>query len=328
MTPRRRKLLLGFAGVLAAPGQSLGQTAKPIPRVTIVFSGTRDAQSARLAAFVEGMREQGYADGRNVALDVRYADGKLDRLPEIVRELLERKPDVIVLAGSQAIWAAKKATSTVPIVMVSVADPVGQGLIASLARPGGNVTGLAILTELLVSKRLELLREVFPKTLRVGHLVNSKNPVTVILRKQNEIAAAKLGIEMREFDAGNSAELDSALAAIATQRPHAVTVFEDALFFNFRKKIADFLLQNRIPSIHGFRESAIEGGLMSYTVNFDENYRKSATFVHKILKGAKPGELPVEQPTRFELMVNLNTAKALGVTIPRSVLLRADQVIE
>lgn len=328
MTPRRRTLLLGFAGVLAAPGQSLGQASKAVPRVAIVFSGTSEAQAARLAAFVQGMREQGYADGRNFALDVRYADGKLDRLPEIVRELLERKPDVIVTAGSQAIWVAKKATSTVPIVMASVADPVGQGLIASLARPGGNVTGLAILTESLASKRLELLREVFPKTLRFGHLLNLKNPAIAIIRKQTETAATILGIELREFDAGNSAELDSALAAIATQRPHAVTVIEDALFFNYRRKIVDSLSQNRIPSIHGFRESAIEGGLMSYTVNFDENYRKSATYVHKILKGAKPGELPVEQPTHFELLVNLKTAKALGVKIPPSVLLRADKVIE
>lgn len=324
----RRKLLLGLVASLAAPGKPLGQSSKTVPRVAIVFNGTRDAQSARLAVFVQGMREQGYADGRNVALEVRYADGKLERLPEIVRELLERKPEVIVLSGSQAIWAGRKATSTVPIVMASVADPVGQGLIASLGRPGGNVTELAILTESLVTKRLELLREVFPKASRFGHLVNPKNPAMEIIRKQAGTAATLLGVELREFDAGDAAELDKALAAIAAQRLHAVAVVEDALFFNYRKKIADFLLQNRIPSIHGFRESANEGGLMSYAVNLDENFRKSATYVHKILKGAKPAELPVEQPTRFELIVNLKTAQALGVKIPPTVRLRADTMIE
>lgn len=328
MTPRRRTLLLVLAASFAAPSRLLSQVAKPPPRVAIIFNGTADTDKIFIEPFFQAMRELGYVDGRNVVFDVRYAEGRNDRWPGIVSELLGRKPDVMALGGSVAIRAASKATSTVPIVMMSVANPVSQGLVASLARPGGNVTGNAILTEVVGLKRMELLREVFPKALRFGYLANPANPVYELIRKDLDLAARTVGIDLVRFHATNGGELDVALSAIRDQRIPALLVAEDSLLLVHRKKLVEFLLSNRIPSMLTQSSQVAEGGMMSYGINLPDLSRKSATYVHRILRGAKPADLPVEQPTKFELIVNLKTAKAVGITIPPSVLLRADRVIE
>lgn len=329
MTPRRRALLLVLAAAsFAAPGRLLSQVAKPLPRVGIIFNGTADTDKIFIESFFREMRELGYVNARNVEFDVRYAEGRNDRWPELIGELLGRRPDVIALGGSVAIQAARKATSTVPIVMVSVANPVAQGLVASLARPGGNITGNAILTEVVALKRLELLREVLPKVPRFAYLGNPSNPVYQPVRLEMNLAARKLGVELVHVNATNSGELDEALSTIRDQRLPALMVAEDSVLLVLHKKIVEALLRNRIPSMFPQSLHVAEGGLMSYGVKLTDLSRKSAVYVHRILSGAKPADLPVEQPTQFELTVNLKTARALGITIPQSVLLRADRVIE
>lgn len=328
MISRRRKLLLGLAASTMVPRALLGQTAKTLPRVAVLFNGSPETDKAFVKSFLNTMRELGYVDGRSFVLDVRHAEGRNDRLPEIIAEMLVRKPVAIVVSGSHAVWAAKKATTAVPIVMASVGDPVGQGLVASLARPGGNITGVAILTEAVALKRMELLRELFPKASRFGRLANPSNPFSRLVTKEMEAAAGRLGVELLTFNAASSGELDNALAAIADQRPPALLVGADGLFSTLRKKIVESLARSRIPAIYSTGDAVIDGGLMSYSHTLAETYPKSASYVHRILKGAKPADLPIEQPTRFELIVNLKTARAIGVKIPPSVLLRADRVIE
>lgn len=305
-----------------------GQGPTPVPRVAIVFNGTPETQRTFFEAFLRGMNEFGYANGRNVVLDVRWAEKRLDRLPEIVDGLLRRDPQVIVVAGSQAVRAAKAATATVPIVMASVGDPVGQGLIASLARPGGNITGIAVPSEVLMAKILEHLHELVPKATRIAVLTNPSNPVHPIAWKQTQAAARTLGVSLLRFEASGLGELERALAAIADQRPHALVVGADALFNSFRARIARFAADKRIPAGFFCRDAVNEGGLMSYAPSTAENHFMSARYVHRILKGAKPHELPVEQPMDFELYVNMRTAKALGITIPQSVIASAEELID
>ncbi len=278
--------------------------------------------------FAQGLREHGYVAGKNVILDERFAEAGTDRLPEAIRNLLSRKPDVLVVAGSQAINAAKAATTTVPIVMVSVADPVGQGLVASLARPGGNITGNAILAEVLVTKRLELLWEVIPKAKRVAYVANPTNQSTPAVVSQLRAAARALGIDIVLFNASTIDELEEVLKDAARQRVDALMINQDVMSFIFRKRIAESISRIRIPAMHGFSETVVEGGLISYSASTLEFYRNAAKFASRILKGAKPGDLPIELPTKMEMFVNLKTAKALGIAIPQSVLLRADRVIE
>jgi len=301
-----------------------------LPRVAVLFLGNpEDTGKVNLAAFVEGMRAQGYVDGRNVVLDVNFARSQFDRLPEIIAGMLAAKPDVIVVPRSPAILAAKKATSTVPIVMAIAADPVEQGLVASLARPGGNVTGLASLTEVLAAKQLELLREVFPTASRFGYLMSPADTSAQMIWIKAEQAAKRLGVTLMRFEASRRDELDAVLASVAKQQPAALVIAQDALFNINRKMIVQSLARTRMPALHSYSEAAIDGGFLSYTAgSIAEFYRASARFVHRILKGAKPADLPVEQPVRFEVIVNLKTAKALGIVIPQSVLLRVDRAIE
>jgi len=279
-------------------------------------------------AFLEAMRENGYVDGQNVVFDLQYIGTRADELDRVIGELLPLKPTVIITVGTPGAWAAKKATSTIPIVMATVGDPVGQGLVASLARPGGNLTGNAILSEVVVAKRLELLHEVLPRARRIAVLSNSSNPTTAIMSKGLDGAAKQLGLTLQRFDATSPSAVDGALDEIVRQRPDALMVDQENLFWLMRTKIVQSMLRNKIPSVYAFREDAAEGGLMGYANNTQAMFRRAAVFVARILKGARPSDLPNEQPTKFELSINLKTAKVLGLTIPPSVLLRADHVIE
>ena len=324
MHARRRSLVLGIAAALAAPGAAA--QGRDLPRVAIVFNGERDAQKRATESFVRGMRDQGYVDGRNVRLDMRYAGGSMEALPGIVRDAIASAPRVIVLSGSQAAWAGRKASATVPIVMAGVGDPVGQGLIASLRRPGRNLTGLALMSEVVAAKRLELLREALPKATRVARLYNSSNPAVAQVLKAEADAASRIGIELLSFDARTLDELDRALAAIAAARPHAVTVSEDALFASHGPELVGRFTQERIPSIYGWPQFVALGGLMSYAADTSDQFARAASYVHRILQGENPAELPVEQATRFELYINQKAAGELGVSLPRSLLLRANLV--
>jgi putative ABC transport system substrate-binding protein len=304
------------------------QQAQVLPRVALLFPVVGAQGNKLQKAFVHGMRENGYVDGHDVVLDVRYAGTRADELDRVMSELLPLGPAVIVTVGSQGAWAAKKATATIPIVMAVVADPVGQGLVASLAQPGGNITGNAILTEVVIAKRLELLHELLPKAQRIGVLENRSNPVFAIVSARLESAAKQLGLTLLRFDAASSGAVETALGEIARQRPDALMVFQDNVFYLTGPKIVQLMSRHRIPAIYAFKEAVAGGGLMSYANSSEAMFRRAAVFVARILKGARPSDLPVEQASTFELAVNLKTAKALGLTIPLSLLQRADQVIE
>ena len=320
---KRRTLLLA-GGAAMVPLRSFGQSKGAPFRVAMVLSGTRASEMARAAAFARGMRDLGYVEGRDFVLDVRYAGGRLDQLPGLISDALRASPNVLVTGGSQGAWAAKKATGSVPVVIATVGDPVGQGLVASLARPGGNMTGFAILSEFVLAKAVELVRELAPQAKSVGYLVNpTPTPLIPILLKHFEDTAKTLGLKPLRFDATNADELERALASIAEQRPGGIVVAQNALFYAHRQRIAEFTLLNRIIAVHPSGDAVASGGLVSYAADLVEPYRRSAALVDRILRGAKPGDLPVEQSTRFELHVNLKTASALGMTIPPSGAARA-----
>jgi putative ABC transport system substrate-binding protein len=328
MTPLRRKLVLGALASIAAPALLAGERSGTAPRVAIVFNGAAETHGVFLEAFLRGMNELGYTNGHSVVLDVRWANSQLHRLPEIISGLLERKPDVLVVAGSQAIRAAKDASSSIPIVMASVGDPVAQGLIASLARPGGNVTGIAIPSEVLIAKIVEHLHELVPSAARIGVLTNPTNPVHPIAWTHAERIGKQLRVDLVRFEASGPRELERALAGIAAQRPDALVVSADALFNGFRRRIARFAADKRIPAGYFSRDAVADGGLMSYSPNIAEHYFISAQYVHRILNGAKPHELPVEQPMDFELVVNMRAARALGIAVPQAVIASAEELID
>jgi putative ABC transport system substrate-binding protein len=285
--------------------------------------------SPYLDTFRQGLRELGWVEGQNIVIDYRYAEGRFDRLPDLAAELVRLKVDIIVAVPTPAAVAAKKATETIPIVAISVGDPVGLGLIASLARPGGNLTGLSYSVGLeIAGKGLELLKETVPKVRRVAILSNPGNPFQPLAITEVNVAARSLGVQLQLLEARGPNELDGAFAAMATERVGALLVVADSLFLLQRTRLADLAARSRLPAAYGLREIVEAGGLMSYGPSVRDLYRRGATFVDKILKGAKPGDLPVEQPTKFELVINLKTAKALGLTIPPSLLGRADEVIQ
>ena len=279
-----------------------------------------------LEAFRQGLRELGYVEGQNIAIEYRFGEGRPERLPALAADLVRLKVDVIVTGAPPAPEAAKQATSTIPIVFAVTGDPVAQGLVASLARPGGNITGLANLAQEVVGKQLELLKEVAPKVSRVAVLQNPSNHAHPFVLRQAEGAARALGLQLHIVQARTPAAIDAAFAAMRSQRAGGVLVLRDSLFSAQRTQIAALAAKSRLPAVYGLREEAEAGGLMAYGANVPLMYRRAATYVDKILKGAKPADLPVEQPTKFELVVNLKTAKALGLTIPQSILVRADEV--
>jgi len=314
--------------LVAPPVFSAAQTPPKIPRVAYVMSGTSTGLRHLFEAARQGLRELGYVEGQTIALEVRWAEGYYDRFPELVAEMVRLKVDVMVVSTTPGALAAKKSTQTIPVVMVAVGDPVGSGLVASLARPGGNLTGLSLLNPELHGKRLQLLKEVLPKASRVAVLTNPGNPIHAAFWRETQEAAQKLGVQLQPLELHGPEDFEGAFRAATRGRAGALLVFDDGLFNGYRTRIVALAAKSRLPAMYGFREFPDDGGLMSYGTNQLDHFRRAAAYVDKILKGAKPANLPVEQPTRFELVVNLKTAKALGLTIPPSVLIRADQMIQ
>jgi ABC-type uncharacterized transport system substrate-binding protein len=328
MIDRRRFLLTSLAGAVAGPLAVEGQQPKTIVRIGFLSSSSAERERPRLTAFQQTLRELGYLEGQNIVIEQRYAGGNFQQLPELAAELARIKVDIFVVVGAPASLAARKTTSVIPIVMVGVADPVGVGLVDSLARPGGNVTGLSDFNAGVVAKRLELLKEVVPSASRVAVLLNPANPSNPLQLKLIQAAAETLGVRLFPLEAKSAEEIDRAFAAMRTERAEAVIVIGDPMFGTHRRRLIDLSAKRGLPAIYSTREYVIDGGLVSYGTNLDDLYRPAAVYVDKSLKGAKPADLPVEQPTKYELVINLKTAKALGLTIPPSLLARADQVIE
>jgi putative ABC transport system substrate-binding protein len=330
VTTRRAFIGTLAGGLLAAPLAAEAQPAASLPRIGFLApTSLSDPRVPRyLQAFRQGLRELGYIEGQSIAIEFRWAELQYDRLPSLAAELVRLKVNVIVAAGPPAIQAAKQATETIPIVMAAVADAVAAGFVASLARPGGNITGLSLMHSELVGKQLELLKEVLPKVSRVALLGNPANPNYAPLLRHAQDAARALGVRLQPLEARNSSEIDSALAAITRERTGALIVLADTVLLDHRTRIADYAIRRRLPTVFGFSEFAEVGGLLAYGPSLSDGFRRTATYVDKILKGAKPADLPIGQPTKFEFVVNLKTAKAIGLTIPSSLLLRADEVIQ
>jgi len=317
-----------LGGAAIWPLAAHAQQRPNVPRIGYLFSFTPSEGRHLWEACRQGLRELGYVEGRTIMLEPRWADGQHERLPGLVADLVRRNVDVIVAAATPASRAAKAATSTIPIVIVAVGAPVRAGLVASLARPGGNVTGLSLLTADLSGKRLELLLEILRKVSRVAVLMNPVNPVSAIFWEETQVAARKLGIDLQRLEARQPEEIEPAFGAAMAQSADALIVFDDPALWSYRARIVALATARKIPAMYGLRDFVDEGGLMSYGPDRPDQYRRTATFVDKILKGAKPADLPVEQPTKFELIVNLKTAQALGLDMPTTILLRANEVIE
>ncbi len=314
--------------LLSAPLAAEAQAPAKVPRIGFLSAFSPTDFPDRLEAFRQGLRELGYVEGQNIVIEYRFGDRKPERLPVLAAELVRLKVDVIVTAAPPAPEAARQATSTIPIVVAVTGDPVAEGLVASLARPGGNITGLATMAPELAGKGLELLKEVVPKVSRVAVLQNPSNHGHPPQLRQAEGVARALGVQLHILQARTPPEIEAAFAAMPRQRAGGVLVLLDSLFFAQRAQIAALAAKRRLPAVYGNREYAEAGGLMAYGLNVPLNYRRAATYVDKILKGAKPADLPVEQPMRFEFVINMKTAKALGLTFPQTILVRADQVIQ
>src|SRR5262245_28485955 len=303
------------------------QQPKKLPRIGFLAPGSSSSDSPRIDPFRQGLRELGYTEGQNIVIELRFAEGKSERLSVLLAELIQLKVDVIVLSGTPAAQVAKQATTTIPIVMGTSADPVGTQLVASLARPGGNVTGLSTLGSDLSGKRLELLKEVVPGVSRIAVLSNPTNQSVPALLRETEIAAQSLGVQVQFLETRAPNELNKVFVAIK-ERSRALMVVPDPMLFAQRKRLSDLAAKNRLPTMAEWEEFVQAGGLMSYGPSFREMFRRAAAYVDKILKGRTPADLPVEQPTKFEFVINLKTAKQIGVTIPPNVLARADKVIK
>ena len=304
------------------------RSRRRIPRIGFLTAAGRAGSAHLIEAFLQGLRDLGYVEGKNIAIEYRLADAKFERLPELAADLVRLKVDVIVAAVTQALLAAKAATATIPVVMVAVSDPVGAGLVASLARPGGNLTGTSAMTAETAGKPLGLLKETLPKISRVAALWNPANPVFQASHlREVEVTAKALGVKLQSLKARDPEEIDRAFAAIVRERTSALQLLGDPVFASNRKQIAALAIKHRLPAVSGPKEYADAGLLMSYGASFPESYRRAATYVDKILKGTKPADIPIERPTKFEFVINLKTAKLIGVNVPQSVLFRADKVI-
>ena len=299
-----------------------------VPRIGFLGATSPSTNAARIEAFRQGLRELGYVDGKNIVIEYRWAEGKTERLPELVADLVRLKVDIIVTAGPAVTRPVKEATSTIPIVMSFDNDPVGSGFVASLARPGGNITGLSALFPELSGKRVELLKEAVPMLSRMAAFGTSKQPGTAQTLKETELAAGALGVQVQYLDLREPKDIDTAFQTARKGRAEAVLVLSSAVIFSQRTRIADLAVKNRLPVMFPQNEFAEDGGLMSYAPNYADLFRRAATYVDKILKGRTPAELPVEQPIKFEFIINLKAAKQIGLTIPPNVLARADRVIK
>jgi putative tryptophan/tyrosine transport system substrate-binding protein len=325
---RRRTFVTGTVALLAAPLAVEAQQAGKTPRIALLDTTSMPARRHLWDAFRDGLRELGYVEGGNLIIESRWADDRTERVAGVVAELIRLTPDVIVVAGTPAALAVHRATTTIPIVLAGVGDPVPLGLVASLARPGGNVTGLTNVTIELAGKRVGLLRETVPKVSRVAILWDAGNPAADLNAQETEAATASVGLTLRVFRVRNPSEFSHAFSAMVKELVGALIVGPSPMFIAQRQGLADLAAKNRLPTIFALREYTQVGGLMSYGPHYPDVYRRAATYVDRILKGAKPADLPIEQPTKFELVINLKTAKALGLTIPPAVLARVDEVLQ
>ena len=326
---RRRFLLTSLAGALAAPLAAGAQQARKVWQIGYLAAGNRSENLTYLNSFRQGLRDLGYLEGRNIAIEYRWGEGNYERLPLLAAELVKVPVDVIVTAQSTpATFAAKKATLTIPIVMVGTGDPVKTGLVSNLARPEGNVTGSSAFSVEVIPKRLELIKQLLPKATRIALLWNPENPSNTQLRELLLRAAPAVSVTLLSIEVRHPTEFDGAFTRITRLKPDALIVTGDPLHQFHIERIVDFATRSRLPTTSNIKANVEAGALMSYGPDYPELYRRAASYVGKILNGTKLGDLPVEQPTNFELVINLKTAKALGLTIPPSLLARADQVIE
>jgi putative tryptophan/tyrosine transport system substrate-binding protein len=324
---KRREFLTLLGGAAAWPLAAHAQQPGKLPTIGFLGAGTLSAWSRRVASFVQRLRELGWIEGHTIAIEYRWADGSTGRLPNIAAEFARLRVDVIVTAGTPAAIAVKQATSVIPIVFATTGDPIGNGLVATLARPGGNATGLSTQQTDLAGKRLELLRELVPRLSRLAILTNISNPSNILEREEVRTMARALGVEVITLEIRRAEDIPPAFETLKNGAD-ALYIPPDPLVISELNRINALVLSARLPTMHGSGEYVEAGGLMSYGPNFPDLFRRAADYVDKILRGAKPGDIPVEQPTKFDLVINLTTAKALGLTIPESFLLRADEVIE
>ena len=316
-------------GLLAAPLAAEAQPAGKVYRIAYLGNSSAALEADLVDAFRQGLRNLNYVESQNIVIEYCWAEGRNDRFPALVAEAVRLKPDVILTSGTPATLAAKEGTRTIPIVIAAMGDPIGAGVVPSLARPSGNITGLASMTPEIDGKRLELLKELVPGVARIAVLWNPTNPNNAARINQIQAAAKTLRLTLEPLvGAGDSPDLDKGFGAIVAARAEALVVESDRALLAHRAQIVDFATKRRLPALYPYREFVQAGGLVSYAPSYPAMFRRAATYVDKILKGAKPADLPVEQPTEFELVINLKTAKALGLTIPASLLQRADQVIE
>ena len=326
MATRRDVLLAVGAGAFAGPLAVLSQNQPRVWQIGFLSAGS--ASTRLYESFLQGMREQGYVEGKTCVIQARFAEGKYDRLPMMAEELVRAKVDVIVAGTTLGVQAAKKATTSVPIVMVAIPDPIGEGFVASLSRPGGNITGLTTIVVEASAKHVELLRGVIPHLSRIAVLINPTNPSDALILEQVGGAAFSSGVKVTPVEAATVAEIETGFGDMVRVRAEAVIVTADSLFDVQRERIAKLALKNRLPTIYSNRDFTLAGGLMSYGQDLGDQYRRAAVYVDRILKGAKPGDLPIEQPLVLELVINRKTAKALGIALPTELLLRADRVID
>jgi ABC-type uncharacterized transport system substrate-binding protein len=324
-----KKIALSLLAAFLLTTVSLAEAQQPgkVYRIGYLDGSFPSGSANLLGAFRQRLRELGYTEGQNIVIEHRFGEGKPERLPDLVTELIHLKVDIIVVSGGTATSVAKEATRTIPIVMAAAADPVGTGLVSSLARPGGNITGLTTISAELSGKRLELLKEALPRVSRVAVLLNSKEPGSALAWKEMEGAAQPLGMQLQSFEVRGANDFDKAFAGVTKRQSGALMVVRGGVTNANEARIVDFAVQKRLPAMSSRSGFAEAGGLMFYGVNDADLYRRAATFVDKILKGAKPADLPVQQATKFEFVINLKTAKQIGLTIPPNVLARADKVI-
>jgi putative ABC transport system substrate-binding protein len=319
---------LGFALGACLNAASLNAEAQELGKVSRIGSLSPAGNPAFEGVFLDAMRGLGYVEGKNLIVERRYADNQLERLPALAAELVSLKVDVIVATGTVAPLAVKRVTTTIPVVIWSTGDPVGSGIASSLARPGGNITGLTIDSPELAAKRLQLLKEIVPGLTRVAVIWNAANPYAAVVFRETQQAARLLAIQIESIEVRSPLDFDSAFGAVIKGNPTGLVVVEDPLTFIEMNRIVNFATTNRLPVMYGMKEFVSAGGLIAYGPDYPDLLRRAATYVDKILKGAKPGDLPIEQPTKFGLIINLKTAKALNLTVPQSLLLRTDEVIQ
>ena len=324
---RRREFITLLGGAAAWPLVAHAQQVRKIHTIGYLSPGLA-ALPGVYTAFTNALQVLGWIEGQNIAIERRYAENRLERLPELAAELVRLNVEVIVATGTLGPLAAKDATSTIPIVMTAAGDPLGSGLVASLAQPGGNVTGMSLMVPDIAGKRLELLKEILPRLVRVAVLWNAANPYPAIVFKETQTAARRFGIEVQSLEVRSPDDFDGAFEKIRRRRPDALIDVEDPLTNSLHKRVVEFAAAEQLPSLHGVGEEVEAGALISYGASIPDLFRRAAGYVDKILKGAKPADLPVEQPSKFELVINIKTAKALGLEVPPMLLARADKVIE